>query len=638
MSRVLSVTMVVAFFWLPPLWVEVAAETEPESEATVPELTIEVEVETERPAKVEVVEAEQVEQMPAVQNFADAVVRLPGTQTIYGCLMNSPRLSFRGSNYTWLQMMVEGMNLNPIGSCTLQRVPWRSLSEIEVVRGPAPPKYPGNTLAGVVSMTMRDGDKYPGAEFVLSGGNYGSQTYDVLAGGGDQETNYFLAFNRTRSDGWMPKDHVTDLSDLSFKLNFTLDPESQLTFAAAYLHGEKQGFRPLGPNPFDVWEHRWLNLSRPAASLTYRRKTGPRSDILLRTSPVKITYDQQFQKWNAAQGAAVPMVLRRDYRLWRHEFQHNLALAPESVFTWGLWYQHDRDRQTKPNPAPTLGAWGKRTQTSKGAYAQSTLRTGKGVVSTLGLRYDDVSPGKGTFIPFASCRVDLDPRSTLRLAITRNKRFPMLDELYGVGVNVGNPNLKPHSAWTYQLDWEQELPDEGKVTASLFRVDHRDMIAVDPNYVYRNIGKARVQGLELSYEGRLEAGTWWANYTLLDAKDLTKDRPLVPAYRTAPPKHMFKVGATLKDRQGITWSPEVLYYSRRRTDVDTPTFVGDPWNVTVPTSVPAFAILNLKVSKPVGKQLTANLSVENLLDKDYEEMVFYPRAGRWVNLGVSRKF
>jgi len=213
-----------------------------------------------------------------------------------------------------------------------------------------------------------------------------------------------------------------------------------------------------------------------------------------------------------------------------------------------------------------------------------------------------------------------------------------LDELYGTGVNIGNPDLKPHSAWSYQLDWEQKLPQEGKVTLSLFRADHRDMIAVDSNYVYQNIGKARVQGLELSYEGRMETGTWWANYTLLEAKDLTKHRPLVPAYRTAPPKHMIKVGATIKDRQKVTWSPEVLFYSRRRTDVDTPTFVGDPWNVTVPTSVPSFAVVNLKVSKPVGEKLEANLSIENLLDKDYQEMVFYPRAGRWVNLGVSRKF
>lgn len=259
-------------------------------------------------------------------------------------------------------------------------------------------------------------------------------------------------------------------------------------------------------------------------------------------------------------------------------------------------------------------------------------------MSTFGLRYDDVDPGKGVFIPFASCRVDWDSRSTLRLAITRNKRFPMLDELYGTGVNIGNPNLKPHSAWSYQLDWDRKLPQQGKATVSLFRADHRDMIAVDSNYVYQNIGKARVQGLELSYEGSLETGTWWANYTLLDAWDLTKDRPLVPAYRTAPPKHMFKIGATIKDRRKTTWSPEVLFYSRRRTDVNTPTFVGDPWNVTVPTHVPSFTVVNLKVSKPIGEKLEAHLSIENLLDKDYQEMVFYPRAGRWVNFGLSRKF
>jgi len=134
---------------------------------------------------------------------------------------------------------------------------------------------------------------------------------------------------------------------------------------------------------------------------------------------------------------------------------------------------------------------------------------------------------------FADAAVRLPGTQTLYGCLMNSPRL----SIRGSNYTIGNPDLKPHSAWSYQLDWEQKLPQEGKVTLSLFRADHRDMIAVDSNYVYQNIGKARVQGLELSYEGRMETGTWWANYTLLEAKDLTKHRPLVPAYRTAPPKH-----------------------------------------------------------------------------------------------------
>lgn len=620
---------------------QVAAAAEPPAGETAEEAAplIEVEVvgERERPARVDVIRAADIEEMPHVRHVGDAIQRLPGTQTLTGCVMNSPRPSLRGSSFTWLQVLVEGIPVNPTGSCTLNRVSATGLAEIEIARGPAPPKYPGNTVSGVLAMSLKSGDRFPGGRISLTGGSFGTQSYDLEAGGGTPEGNYFIAYNRNRFTGWMAKDHPTDLTDISFKVVSTLGGDGQLTVVGTNLSGEKQGFRPSGPNPADKWEHRWPNLSRPAASLTYTRRIGPRSDVLVRLSPLSMSYDLQYQQWDATNLREVPMEAKTRYSLLRSEVQHNYAITPETMLSWGLWWQRDRLRSTKPVPSPGLGEWSTRAMTWRGLFAQNTMVRGDRQAATIGLRYDETQPGQAAFSPFLSGYWRLGRDTKLRLAISRNKRFPMLDELYGVGVNIGNPDLKPHTAWNYELSAEHFLP-QGTLTLSLFRQDHRDMILLNPAYVYQNLGKARTLGLELAWEGWLENGFWWANYSLLDAHDLTRDRPLIPAYRTAPPRHMLKAGVTVRQHHGLTYTLEALGYGPRRTDVAQPTFVGEPWNVVVPTSLPAFVTANCRISRSLRGDRLLFLSVENLLDRRFEEILFYQKPGRWINIGLSQSF
>jgi outer membrane receptor protein involved in Fe transport len=611
--------------------------SEPSTEQSEAVIEIEVKGERERPAHVDVIRAEELREMPNVQNVGDAIQRLPGTQTLTGCVMNSPRPSLRGSSYTWLQVLVDGIPVNPIGACVLNRVSASGLGEIEVVRGPAAPKYPGNTVSGVLSMKLKSGDQFPGGQFSFTGGSFGTQVYDLQAGGGTPERNYFLAYNRNRYTGWMPKDHLTDLTDIAFKAVTSLGEDSQLTVVGTNLSGEKQGFRPSGPNPSDKWEHRWPNLSRPAASFTYTRRVSPRSDILLRLSPLSMSYDLQYQQWDKVNLREVPMQTKMRYFLLRGEFQHNCEISPENLLSWGLWWQRDRMRSTKAAAAPALGEWSSRALSWRGLFAQSTFLQGDRRATTIGMRYDDTEPGEAALSPFVSTHQRLGRDTGLRLAISRNKRFPVLDELYGVGVNTGNRDLKPHTAWNYEVDLERNLPG-GRLTLALFRQDHTDMILLDPTYTYQNLGKARIQGAEIGYEGWLENGSWWANCSLLDADDLTKDRPLVLAYRTAPPRHMLKAGVTIHRPNGLTYTLEALGYGSRRTDVDQPTFVGEPWNVVVPTSVPAFVTVNCRVSKEVSEGRSLFVSVENLLDRDFEEILFYQKPGRWVNVGFTQSF
>lgn len=662
-----SIYFIGLFFLISNVFLTFAQEEIPELE-----VKIEVEAEKEKPVKVETISPEKAEEVVGAQNFADLLKRLPGTQTLYGCAMNSPRISFRGSTYTFLNMMAEGINLNPLGSCTLQRVPWRSMAEINVIRGPVPVSYPGNTISGVVSMTMKTGDRYPGTGFAITYGTYNTQYYDLVSGGGDENRNYFIAFNRSHSDGWMPNAR-TDLSDLSFKIVNITDENSKLTIAGVYLHGEKQGFKPLGPNIAGVsvkdpitgkavlvgylYEHRWPNLQRPGISLTYEKQLSNKTKMLFRIAPVAVSFDQQVKRWlfknpqNPSDPTYQPnitqMVSLMRYQLTRTELNYDITLAPDNVFSWGIWWQSDKMRLTSLREAssPQPPIWTKRDMKYIGSFLQQTRSLEVGKVLVWGMRYDSSDPGGDSFVPFLDYHIKTAPDSDLRFSFTLNKRFPTLDELYGSGVNIGNPNLKPPSAKIFQLDWEKKTREGGKFTTTLFYSKEKDRIAPDENYVYQNIGKVRGKGLELSYERTAGNTTLWSNYSYLDSWDLTRDAPLIPAYRTAPPKHTFKAGATVKGKNGFTYDFELYYWGERKTDVPKPTdgiWFKDtdptPVKVTVPSSVSPATVFNLKITKALSEGRSLALAIQNLFNTDWEEMVFYPREGRWIMFTFSQKF
>jgi outer membrane cobalamin receptor len=162
------------------------------------------------------------------------------------------------------------------------------------------------------------------------------------------------------------------------------------------------------------------------------------------------------------------------------------------------------------------------------------------------------------------------------------------------------------------------------------------------NNQYYNIGRARLRGIEMQYEKGMRNGSWWASYTYLDAKDLVNNRDLVLVFRTASPKNMFKTGFSLNGKKGTSYDLELFAYGPRSTDGKKVTLpAGSPWGTGVnipPDKVGGYAIVNLKIKKIVGQDGELAFSVENLFDKEYEDLLFYPAPGRWINLSYSVKF
>ncbi len=616
-----------------------------QEEVEIPELAVEVQVEAEKekPAQVVEVPVEKIEKMVNVQSIPDVLKRQAGTESAVGAALCATMPIVRGNDSKWTQVLLEGAILSPIGRpFVLNMMPLTAIEKVELVKGPAPPQYPGSTIGGLVLLTMKSGDKYPGGDARLTFGSYGRQTYEVWSGGGDEEQNYFVAVNRNLHTGWLPHQRQ-NLTEVSLKLQFSPDPTSKVSLLGTSLNGIIWGYRPLGPNPFGSWEAEWTIHSRATSAITYTKRLTDKTDYMLRITPYSFSGDQVWQKYSKATGQVQPVFMPWRYALLKTEFQYNIRPNPNSIWTWGMGYQRDRFRTPGELDVKYMGnipddKWKKYIQTFRWAFLQNTFINSKRQLFTLALRFDDASPGKTIISPFLSSRLPIDQSTNLRIAVTKNRRFADLNELYGEGMWVGNINLKPETGWTYQVDWEKKMGDKGTLTLSLYHTKLDNVIGADQNNVFQNIGRARLRGLECEYERATPWGSWWYAYTFLDAKDLVQNRPLIVVFRTAMPKHSLKTGVTINDKNGLNYDLELLMYGPRRTDVDKPTFVGDPWNVTVPPQIGGYAVVNLKIEKQFSQDRSFTLAVENLFDKEYQDLLFYPRAGRWVSVTFSQKF
>ncbi|OUS32496.1 hypothetical protein A9Q99_00015 [Gammaproteobacteria bacterium 45_16_T64] len=240
---------------------------------------------------------------------------------------------------------------------------------------------------------------------------------------------------------------------------------------------------------------------------------------------------------------------------------------------------------------------------SKSAVFQAkTWFLGRKLAALYGGRIDDFSDIGIQRSPRLGFIVQPDRKNAYKYLFGRAFRNPSANEINGVGVAPGNPNLSPEVIDTHELIY-MHVENRWRLEVVLFYSDWKDGIILDGTF--ENSGNNKAMGIELIAEGSIDDWLWRSSYSYIESENTTTDIEY-----GAFPKMIVNadIGYHFQGK-GI----EVNVSNRINYDVDEgPTTSVDP----NPDSLPHYWRVDLQVTKFYGDQSEVSVSILNLFDRE----------------------
>jgi outer membrane receptor for ferrienterochelin and colicins len=456
------------------------------------------------------------------------------------------------------------------------------IDRVEVIRGPNSSVYIASALLGVINVVTRRphdakrfsiseglgsygtdqtrltyGDRFNGGlEMLLSGTYYGS---------GGQKNIYFPAFDSpATNNGIAVSDDAgrayQEFAKLSYK-NWTLegaydswlqhDPTASygtVFNVPAETNGTNDGYLDLR------YDHHfgsdWGYVARLYYDNNRYRGTYPYQSGTYGVSSDAMNYDTS---GGQAVGASFSLskslsgnqtlILGAEYRDNFQEDQWNYGVQPYFEYL-------DSHQQSHV----------------EGVHAQDEIRLNDSVTLDFGLNYDHYSTFGDATDPHAAVLYQPFEGTTFKFLYGQSFRAPTAFELYyAVPGEEANPNLKPETAKTTELVWEQALPKSFHLDVSGYFYPVRRLIEAetDPvsgSLVYQSDGRADLQGTEITVSRQSRSG-WEAGFSLNLQDARSPGGPLIDS------PHVLGQGSLSVPlfRNRLFASTDLQYVSRRKT-------------------------------------------------------------------------
>lgn len=557
-----------------------------------------------------------------IEFVADALDEVPGvTVPRSGTRGKISSVFIRGADSEQTLVLIDGVRMNGSvgGRFELGSFRTDNIERIEVIRGPQSVLYGSDAIGGVVNIITRQGRGPLGASASVAGGNY--DTYEVAAGlaGGGRTVGGSLEVSRYATDNRFENDDF-EVSTASGRLDGRAGERLTLglTFRASDAETGAPGQVRIAPSLVDRQEDEVLVLGATAELRTTDRWR----------QRLAFGYNDQELRFRTATETSVT-----ESDLRSVEWVHIFALPAAIDLLVGGEYREEAGRGSGVDA--TLYTRAAFAQVQVAAFDDRLFLQG-------GARLDDgtqldteVSPkvAAAWLVPDTGTRLHASWGRGIRGGTLIDLFFPGFD-FGGVLLFPGNPDLEPERSTGWDVGVEQRaLGDRVTADVTFFRNDFRDLIVLAPTSPFApiNVGQAHSYGVESSLGVRpLRRVDVAARHTYLVARDDdTGDRLL------RRPRHQAALDVTVRPVERGTATASVLYVGDRRDSTfelgSTPRTYGGYTRVD----------LSARYRWPVARVLRAIElfgRVENLLDREYEEVAGFPALGANVLVGLRGTF
>jgi len=505
----------------------------------------------------------------------------PGSQT---------SIFMRGTDSDHTLLMIDGIQVHdvssPNGAAVLSHLMVDSVERIEVVRGPQSTLYGSDAIGGVINIITKKGSGPPQITFSVEGGSFGTFRESLASSGGNTNFNYSLSASRTDSEGFSsrPTDNEDDPyrnTSFSGRFGVSLAEEFSVDFFIRHINGDVEFDAGTDPNLSETESEQFMFKVQPRLVLfdgLWEQKLG--------------VWIQNIERDNSGTGFGYPSKYRGT--IFDIDWQHNLYVHEKNTIILGIEFE-GQDTKNQLAGFPEINA----DTHNLAFYIQDKLQWGDRFSGTIGLRVDD-HKDFGTKLTYRLAGVyDLKETDTIfRATIGTGFKAPSLGELFDSSFGSNDPTLNPEESIGFDLGAEQSFLDRRLLLGVTYFYNDIDNIIVTvfngTNFQNINIENVVTNGLEtfvaIKPFKNLKARLHYT-YTDTEAKEAASF--------------------------GISEGSQLLRRPLHNFGVDT----GYRFLPFTTVTADDYLVVNVAASFKTNENVEIFARIDNLLDKDYQEVL-----------------
>lgn len=566
----------------------------------------------------------------------------------------------RGGSPAQSLVIIDGVEVNmpndPSNFYNFFSLPLDNTNRVEILRGPQSTLYGSDALTGVINIITKKGQGKPAFNFGFEGGSYNTYKGTITSLGTIGNFNYSAAFSRTKSDGYSAAstnygntekdgfqlDNFNAIIGYNFSKSFDAEVVIRYDKASTDLD-QSFGSPEYWDDPTYIFNQEEFIIRAQGNLKLMDKKWNQRFGISSFRNTRKYSYDTS---------AASIYYSRSNYdgKKYKVDWQNDFYFFENNLITAGIDFKFEEassvyftDSYLYPGESESI--FPQKSLYIIGVYIEDQVKIGESFFATIGIRYDYHSQfglvsdqslaldfgSQSTQVPItgriAPAYIFWETGTKLKATIGTGFKAPSLFYLYDP--LYGNSNLKPEQSFGWDAGVEQYFwTAKFYIGANYFYNKFKDMFGFDSDFKTININEAVTQGIEIFATADFIDGlVVKANFTYLDARDKSENTPDYNQKLIRRPANKAGIYVSYTWNNVANINIDAMYVGKR-DELDFATF---PATRIV---MPDYFLINLAAYYDVFSFLRLQARIENLLDKQYEEIYGYGTAGFSVYGGI----
>lgn len=569
------------------------------------------------------VEREKIEEQRPL-DLSEAIKFVPSAYVTVG-EKNEFTLKLRGMDSRRIALFIDGVpSYEPyFSSFDLKTVEVSSAESIQVTRGPASVLYGPNTLGGIVNVISRRPTPDPALNLETSYGENKTRSLGLHSAASWNKLGLSSHLLFQDSAGFYYSDGNnrikranSDYERLSMnaKLYYTPSSRTEILVNGSLYHSAYG----LPPSVSSTRPRYWRFKNWDRYTLNAGGFTALGQKSLLRFRAYWVQYDNTLDAFKDGEMTQRQYESAFDNSVFGAFALGDFPTSPANTVKLSLTLQQEIARQQDDTGLP----WQRYNQGTYSAAFEDhfVLSPSWTLIGGASLDYLDKFEGGSSrkINPLAGIKFSPQENIELHLSFSRKSRFPSMRSLYAP--TSGNPDLRSEAGalWEMGFSWNRRIFFSGAVFLSEFKDMIESIRLPDGTRRFYNIGKAYINGLEIQMRKSAGPLTATLNYTYLDHRNQSEDRPL-----DALPGHALNFDLGFHLLRQLRWGFFGLYAS------------SSSWydiSAKANLNIPAYFYLNSVLSYAF-RHAEVFVKLTNMFNQDYYTEPGFPCQGRTLEVG-----